>query len=142
MHLTTFCSFLFWTRDGPHQGIFRLDLAELPDDGDATRASDSRPPSPRHIIQTNILSTLAVDYMNYQLFYPNETNNTMMSANLDGSDIAGKYACTFEVTYQTEVLLHTRNVRVKMSLKYHTGAYSLMALVFLCRHQTRRAHQL
>lgn len=78
-------SYLYWTQRGGRtgggggggalNGLYCLDLDRL-------KAFDCE----AEAVALGNLSAFAVDYLNYRLFYPNETMHTMSSVYLDGSD--------------------------------------------------------
>jgi len=69
-------SYLFWVQQG--HGVHRVDLAEfkLP-----------RERAIQRILTLDLVSSIAIDYLRYRMFFPNESSNTMMSSALDGTDI-------------------------------------------------------
>ena len=76
------CRYLFWVINSAGSGVFRLDLADVTWNADVTASRV------RHVVVSSVLRTVALDVINYQLFFPNETSNSMMAANLDGSDVS------------------------------------------------------
>ena len=73
---TLSCSYLFWVQQG--RGVHRIDLADfkLP-----------RQRAVERILTLDLVSSIAIDYTHYRLFFPNESSNTMMSSALDGTDV-------------------------------------------------------
>ena len=51
--------------------------------------STRKPIETRHVVESDMIDTLAIDFNNYQVFYPNSYVNTMMSMNLDGTNVEG-----------------------------------------------------
>ncbi len=43
--------------------------------------------APSLLVSTSSLHTLTIDCVNYRIFFPNESANTMMSVDMDGSDL-------------------------------------------------------
>ena len=69
-------SYLFWVQQG--RGVHRVDLADfkLP-----------RERAVQRILTLDLVSSIAIDYLRYRMFFPNESSNTMMSSALDGTDV-------------------------------------------------------
>lgn len=70
--------YLYYTR--PYQGtggLYMVDIAEFDQAGE---------PFPQHLIKADI-RTFTIDHENLLLYYPNNTQNTVMSAYLDGTGI-------------------------------------------------------
>ena len=74
--------YLFWVLQGQDKGVYRLDLSMI---GSVQLAAVDV--QSLRIVHMNPLSSLTVDCVNYRIFFPNESHNTMMSTYMDGSDL-------------------------------------------------------
>lgn len=73
------CRYLFWVEEGEESGIYRMDLSTY-----SRPLTDARPTL---LVSMNSLHTLTIDCINYRIFFPNNSANTMMSIDMDGSDL-------------------------------------------------------
>ncbi|XP_064613642.1 proto-oncogene tyrosine-protein kinase ROS-like [Liolophura sinensis] len=71
--------FLYFTIAAEGHGLYRVDMADL--DG-------TDKPKRKLIIRNELLSSFTIDYQNIQLYFPNDSQNTMLATFLDGSDVS------------------------------------------------------
>ena len=67
-------------QDGPAHGIYRVDLADLEVDP-VVHSADLL------IVKFDLLSSFTIDPANFRLYFPDESQNTMLSSYIDGTDI-------------------------------------------------------
>lgn len=72
------CSYLFYALNGEDKGLYRVDLDSI---------HQSAKPKSKHIVTISDLSAFMVDFDNVQLYFPNNSMDTIMSCFLDGSDV-------------------------------------------------------
>lgn len=70
--------FLYFTQDGEGKGLYRIDLADI---------SQKQRVQPTQIVTINHLKAFMIDFETVRLYFPNHTQNTMLSSFVDGSDI-------------------------------------------------------
>ncbi|XP_067675199.1 proto-oncogene tyrosine-protein kinase ROS-like isoform X2 [Haliotis asinina] len=70
--------FLYFTQDGEGKGLYRIDLADI---------NPKRRVQPTQIVTINHLKAFMIDFETVRLYFPNHTQNTMLSSFVDGSDI-------------------------------------------------------
>ncbi|KAL8573555.1 hypothetical protein ACOMHN_047826 [Nucella lapillus] len=98
--------YLYYVLTGQDKGLYRLDLHTI-------RPASN--PKPRQIVSINDLSAFVVDFDNVQLYFPNNTQDTIMSCFLDGSDVkdfrpkvmSRAYQDIVSMTYANQVFFWT-----------------------------------
>ncbi|GAB6030941.1 hypothetical protein CHUAL_007766 [Chamberlinius hualienensis] len=74
--------YMYWVVQGSSSGgLYQVDIGKVLN-GIPVHSRDAK-----LIIADRKLSSFAIDYYNFRLFFPNELNNTMCSATLNGEDI-------------------------------------------------------
>ena len=71
-------SYLYYALRGEDRGLYRVDLDTIHPSGGAKVI---------HIVNIDDLSAFVVDFDNVQLYFPNNSMDTIMSCFLDGSDV-------------------------------------------------------
>jgi hypothetical protein len=70
--------FLFFTQGSNNMGLYAIDIGEITPSGPAN-----------YFLLVNFqVNAFSIDFNNMQLYFPNDTLNTIMSSFLDGSSIA------------------------------------------------------
>ena len=69
--------FLYFTQYGEDKGLYQIDLGDI---------GKSGPVRPTQLVYIDNLLSFVIDFDNVRLYYPNSTENTMMSVFVDGTD--------------------------------------------------------